>query len=92
MMLAMSAALMGTVLGLRFKVFALVPAVLIGLTASILIGIAHHDGLWATVEVAAVTISALQAGYLGGTAIRWQKSTVKSLPSAQKRQPRTQRA
>jgi hydrogenase/urease accessory protein HupE len=92
MMFAMTIALTGALLGLRYNVLALVPAVPVGLTASILIGIARHDDLWSIILVAVVTIAALQAGYLGGAAIRWQKSSVTPLPSAQKRRPQTQRA
>ncbi len=92
MMFAMTIALTGALLGLHFKVFVLIPVLLIGLTASILIGIAGHADFWSILLVAIVTITALQAGFLGGAAVRWQKSSVTPLQSAQKRQPRIQRA
>jgi hypothetical protein len=92
MLFAMIIALAGALLGFRFKVLALIPVVLIGLMASILIGIAIHDDFWSILLVAIVTITALQAGYLGGSAIRWQRSSATPLESAQKLQPQTRRA
>ena len=70
-MFAMTAVLVGAVLGQRFKVLILGPTIIIGLAASLAFGIAHHDNLWSTLLVMAVTTTALQIGYLGGIITRY---------------------
>jgi len=58
--------LAGMVLGQRFKVLILLPAIMIMSLAVLAIGIVRAEPLWWTASVAA----ALQVGYLLGTAIR----------------------
>ena len=70
-MLAMTAVLIGAVLGQRFKVLILVPAIIIGLAVILAIGMAHHDNLWSTLLAMALITTALQIGYLGGIVIRF---------------------
>jgi hypothetical protein len=70
-MLAMTAVLIGAMLGLRFKVLILVPANVIGSAATLGLGIAHSNSFWSTLLAIALAITALQIGYLGGTAIRF---------------------
>jgi hypothetical protein len=81
-MFAMTAALVGAMLGLRFKVLILVPAIIIGSAAAFGFGIAHSSSLWSILLAIAVTSTALQMGYLGGTVIRWHKKFVKPFPPA----------
>lgn len=73
MMLAMTVMLIGALLGLRFKVLILVPAVIVGSIITLWSGMAHHDSLQAILFVMAATSTALQFGYLGGTIIHSHK-------------------
>ena len=50
-MLAMTAMLIGAVLGQRFRVFILVPAIVIGSAAILGFGMAHDDNLWSILLV-----------------------------------------
>ena len=70
-MFAMTAVLIGAVLGQRFKVLILGPTIIFGLAASVAFGIAHHDSLWSTLLVMALITTALQIGYLGGIVTRF---------------------
>jgi len=67
-MLAM--ATIGAVLGLRFKVFVLVPAITLASVASWGIGIAHGRSFWSILLVTAFVMIALQVGYFAGTTLR----------------------
>lgn len=71
LMLAITAMLIGAMLGLRFKVLVLVPANVIGSAATLGFGIMHSSSLWSALLVMALAITALQMGYIGGTAIRF---------------------
>jgi hypothetical protein len=70
-LLAMTAMLIGALLGLRFKVLILVPAIVIGSAATLGIGMAHSNSLWFTLLAMVLAITALQMGYLGGAIIRF---------------------
>lgn len=61
----------GVLLGLRFKVFVLVPAIAISLGANFAIGIAKGSGIWPILFSTFITIAGLQIGYLVGVAIRF---------------------
>jgi hypothetical protein len=62
--------LIGAVLGLRFKVFVLVP-VICGASAVVVIGgIARGDTLWRLAFTMVVIATALQMGYFLGNVIR----------------------
>ena len=63
--------LVGMVLGQRFKVLALAPAIAVSLVVAIGIGIAHSGELARAVLLAAVAVASLQIGYLAGVAIRY---------------------
>jgi hypothetical protein len=56
----------GIVLGLRYKVLILVPAVMFATILIIIVGIAHRDGFRSTVLMAVEFIAAVQLGYLAG--------------------------
>ena len=71
MMLAMTAMCIGTLLGLRFKVFILVPAIIIGSAAALGIWIAHSISLWSALLAMVMAMTTLQMGYLSGTIIRF---------------------
>ena len=60
-------ALAGVVLGLRFKVLILVPAMVLIVPVTLGIGISYGDGFWSLLLETILTITALQLGYLGGT-------------------------
>ncbi len=60
--------LLGAVLGLRFKVFVLIPVIIFGLVLSTIAGIARGADLWSLIAAMIVALTGLQLGYLGGTA------------------------
>ena len=70
-MLAMTAMLIGAMLGMRFKVFILVPAIVTGSAAILGIGTAYNNSLWSILLSMVLAITALQMGYLGGAIIRF---------------------
>jgi hypothetical protein len=72
MTLAMMALLIGALLGLRFKVFILVPAVAISSVTILGVGVARSDSIWLTLLAAALTVTALQVGYLSGASSIFQ--------------------
>jgi hypothetical protein len=63
--------LAGMVLGQRFKVLAVVPAMAASSVVAIGFGIAHSEGPGGTVLLAALAVASLQIGYLAGIAIRY---------------------
>ena len=69
--LAMTAIIIGALLGQRFKVFILVPAIAISSAATFGIGMAHNSSLWSSLLATVLAISALQMGYLGGAVLRF---------------------
>ena len=70
-MFTMTAVLIGAVLGQRFKVLILAPAIVISLAVILAFAIAHHNNLWSTLLVMALITTALQIGYLGGIVTRF---------------------
>ena len=58
----------GAVLGLRYKVFILAPTVLFVLLAVIGVGVARGTGIWAMALEMLVASTALQLGYVAGSA------------------------
>src|SRR5215813_7161032 len=68
--LAVASLLIGTFLGTRFKVLVLVPAIVIGMAISVGVSLAQGGQLWwVIVLVAYLTGTALQIGYLAGSAL-----------------------
>jgi hypothetical protein len=59
----------GIVLGLRYKVLILVPAVMLAMLSAIIVGVAHADRFWSIVLMTLELITAVQLGYLAGTVI-----------------------
>jgi hypothetical protein len=70
--------LIGMVLGQRFKVLAVVPAIAASSMAAIGFGIAHSEGLGRTVLLAALAVASLQIGYLLGVAIRYSLAAART--------------
>ena len=71
MMLAMTGLLTGAMLGFRFKVSVLIPAIPVGAAVIFVVGVANSDSAWLTMLAMALAVTSLQIGYLGGTAIRF---------------------
>jgi len=71
MILILLSVLVGAVLGLRFKVFVLVPVICGALAIAVVEGIAGGDGLWRLVFAMTVIAASLQLGYILGIVIRF---------------------
>jgi hypothetical protein len=63
-LLVIACALIGSALGLRFRVFILVPAILAGATTVIAVGVAYDAGTFSIVLGSAVLATSLEMGYL----------------------------
>ena len=61
----------GAVLGIRFKVLILFPAILVCLAIDASIAAAHGSGLWPTLIALALSVTGLQLGFLGGLSARY---------------------
>ncbi len=60
---------LGAVLGLRFKVFVLLPAILSGLVVCVGVGIARAADFWPMVLTMIIDSAAFQLGYLSANAL-----------------------
>ena len=78
MTIAMIALLIGALLGLRFRVFILVPAIVIGSATILSVGIARSDSIWPTLLATALAITALQVGYLSGAVVHFSIAKARS--------------
>jgi hypothetical protein len=67
--LAMIGVLAGTALGLRYKVFVLVPAVTLAMIFAAMAGIAHGNHLGSIILAMVILGATIQLGYLTGIAI-----------------------
>ena len=75
-MLAIAGVLVGALLGMYFRVFILVPVVLLAVAITVSVGLAFESGgWWITLEVAVAMIT-LELGYLGGNVATrmWSRS------------------
>lgn len=70
--------LVGMVLGQRFKVLVLVPAIALTLPLTIAAGLLRADPLGAIVVLAVASIASLQIGYLAGTGLRYLMSAARA--------------
>jgi hypothetical protein len=68
--LAIISVLAGIALGLRYKVFILVPAVGLIIMFAVAGGVAHGDRLWSILLAMMILGTAVQFGYLAGIMIR----------------------
>ena len=71
-LLVLSMLCIGAALGLRFKVFILVPAIGLALFTILAGGIARGDGVFATLIAIILASSSLQIGYLCGIFTRYR--------------------
>ena len=69
--LALTSLVIGAAIGLRFRVFALFPLILLNFLAIPLWGLTHDWTIGTTVLMAVVSATCLQFGYLGGTLPRF---------------------
>jgi hypothetical protein len=69
-MLALLSFLTGTVLGMRFRVLVLVPAIACALPTAVAVGIFREHAFGSVILVAAATVTCLQIGYMAGIAVR----------------------
>jgi hypothetical protein len=70
MMLVTIFLLIGVILGLRFKVFILVPAIVLALSVVTVNGVAVQEGAWQLVGTMALVATFLQLGFVGGSILR----------------------
>lgn len=67
---ALSTLCIGSALGLRYKIFVLLPAILLGLFVCTAYGIAHGTTTWSIVLTNVVGATCLQLGYLSGALLK----------------------
>jgi hypothetical protein len=67
---AIIAVVAGAVLGLRYNVLILVPAVLFAMLFAVIVGIARGDGFWSVTLMTALLAAAVQIGYVAGAALQ----------------------
>ena len=79
--LALIGAAVGAVLGLRYKVVVLVPAVMFSMIFAVIVGVARADGLGPIVLMAVALPVAVQIGYLAGVAIRAATESIRAFLS-----------
>ena len=70
--------LIGAVLGMRFKVFILVPAIGSTLAAIVAGGVAYGTNVPVILATAVLAATSLQIGYLGGLATRHSMAVARS--------------
>lgn len=86
----MTALLFGALLGLRFRVSVLVPAIVMGSFVILSLGMAYTHSFWPAFISTALAITALQIGYVGGAVIRFvmeprpRKDTAATIAVAQR--------
>jgi hypothetical protein len=68
--LAIFYALIGAILGLRFTVMVLMPAIALSVVVIIGINVAWGTGLWMAAIETVIALISVQFGYLGGAATR----------------------
>jgi membrane protein DedA with SNARE-associated domain len=70
MMLVIISLMFGMVLGQRFNVLVLVPAIALVATVSVIVGVARADAIWSIAQTAVAATVSLQIGYAMGIWIR----------------------
>jgi hypothetical protein len=69
-MVALTMLVVGSALGLRFRIFVLFPVILLGLFVCTAVGIAQGTMIWSIVLTNVVAATCLQIGYLGGALLK----------------------
>jgi hypothetical protein len=85
-MVALSTLCIGWALGLRFKVFILIPAILCGVAIITAWGLTQGAGIGTIAVMNVISAAGLQFGYLGGTLI-WALTSAGRLGTAKPSQP-----
>jgi len=68
----------GIVLGLRYKILILVPALMVAMIFAIIVGVASADSFWSIVLTTVAVVIVVQLGYLAGIAIREVIAAIRS--------------
>jgi hypothetical protein len=76
--LAIISLLAGIALGLRCKVFVLVPAITLAMMLAVVAGVAHGDPLGSIILAMAIFGTAVQFGYLTGAAIHMAAGPIRA--------------
>lgn len=61
----------GAALGLRFRIFVLLPVILLGFLVCTAIGLAQGTAIWSITLTSAIGATCLQVGYLGGALLKF---------------------
>jgi hypothetical protein len=61
----------GAALGLRFRIFVLLPVILLGLFVCTAIGLAQGTTIWSITLTNVIGATCLQLGYLGGALLKF---------------------
>jgi uncharacterized membrane protein len=70
-MVALTMLCIGSALGLRFTIFVLLPAILLGLFACTAYGLAQGTTIWPITLTNVIGAACLQIGYLGGALLKF---------------------
>ena len=70
-MVALTMLCIGSALGLRFRIFVLLPAILLGLFVCTACGLAQGTTIWSITLTNVVGATCLQFGYLGGALLKF---------------------
>ena len=70
-MIALTMLCIGSALGLRFRIFVLLPAILLGLFVCTAFGLAQGTTVWSITLMNVVGATCLQLGYLGGALLKF---------------------
>jgi hypothetical protein len=61
----------GAALGLRFRIFVLLPVILLGFFVCTAIGLAQGTAIWSIALTSIIGATSLQLGYLGGSLLKF---------------------
>jgi len=67
--LAFIGIVVGSVLGLRYTILILVPAIMFAIISAITVGVVRADSFWSIVLMTVALVTAVQLGYLAGVVI-----------------------
>ena len=70
-MVALTMLGIGSALGLRFKIFVLLPVILLGFFVCTAFGLAQGTTIWSIMLTSVVGATCLQIGYLGGALLKF---------------------
>jgi len=70
-MIALTMLGIGSALGLRFRIFVLLPVILLGLVVCTAVGLARGTPIWSIMVMCLVGASCLQIGYLGSALLKF---------------------